>query len=723
MIIYEPVRKYVMGVVESKRKIPDELALNDFPVSVVPANTIKRGYDVYQSDNYGSLLYGHNLVGDGDDDARDCGKVAMTAKSTFLTDGRLRKGDHRHIRCGLTCRNCDAWPNQSNAKKGPIKGVKVPIGVKLDLRGGNAGNSVHPSEQVCSGNVQTIKYAKDRVPENIATMCAGGSNLPRGHYLTTDENKFTPVAGTEDADGNYPNQAELPDGACFAGTQSINIPHKTWCIKSDVDMHTFCQMGDYVDSQECREYCVDNDCTHATDRICRKIKGDPIKKDASGNLVLSDKNYLRDSDQCYEKCGGPSDPRCKDIKNEVCQKADWNNADWAPEYCRDHWRANPDDLAVDKACGAALAAGDVFKSTGCGKLCQGGGLDVSETYCNQKKADYCLSSKDHMFTDQCYDFCSSNPDICDNALSGAQGMCAGVRTQADLDAQVPGTIHTMSDWCGCMMPSSFYQDYAKNIDKKFNDFGYSILGQVDVSPECMYPQCKQGSVMTSAQHDRKASGMCTDCVQIMLQTLNGSFVDNNIVSEQSEKCANIKQVSIEPGVYDVKGLVIDVAGDGTYCVSNASTSKSLSKIPDGYTSRGDCVPAAGTYTTPGGAIKVHADGTYCKFPEGVVPDGAAPLTGIPMRVTLSDQAECPTGDPTPVTPDDPPTDPPVEDPEDPEDPPVIVDPKTGTGQGDPSTGEPSNPLSLTTLQLSVFGSVAVLVLVLLLVLLVKLARR
>jgi len=405
-------------------------------------------------------------------------------------------------------------------------------------------------------------------------------------------------------------------------------------------------MGDYMDSEVCREHCESNDCTHATDRLCRKIRGDPIKKDASGNLVLSDKNYLRDSDICYDKCGGPADPRCKDIKNEVCQKADWATSDWAPDYCREYWTANPDDLAIDKVCGAALSSGAVFESKGCGKLCQGGGLDVSEEYCNQKKADFCLASRDNMFTDQCYDFCASNPDICDNALSGAQGMCAGVRTQADLDAQVPGTVHTMSDWCGCMMPSSFYQDYAKNIDKKFNDFGYSILGQVDVSPECMYPQCKQGSVMTSAQHDRKASGMCTDCVQIMLQTLNGSFVDSNIVSDQAAKCSNIKQTGVAPGKYNVKGMVIDVGPDGSYCISDGAAANSLDAIPEGYTSKGECVPDAGTYTTPAGAIRVHADGSYCKFPEGVVPDGSSPLTGIPMRAVLADQAECPTGDPS-----------------------------------------------------------------------------
>ena len=275
---------------------------------------------------------------------------------------------------------------------------------------------------------------------------------------------------------------------------------------------------------------------------------------------------------------------------------------------------------------------NIFSGKGCGRLCMGEGTDVDSDWCKSKKAEFCRKSDENMLTDDCYDFCSGHPDLCDDYLSGDRGMCSrlNIKNQEDLDKPVEGTLKKISDWCGCMMPRSFYQDYANNIDKKFNEVGYSILGQIDVSPECMYPMCKQGSIMTFNQDRRKREGMCTDCVQIMLQSLQGSFVNSNIASEQSASCGNVKQTFLLPGIYNATSLnkYIRVFDDKSYCVYPDEESRdadvhdhseisNISEIPGDNRNKGSCMLKQGFYQVKSidRFIKVHEDKSYCVFPK------------------------------------------------------------------------------------------------------------
>ena len=304
---------------------------------------------------------------------------------------------------------------------------------------------------------------------------------------------------------------------------------------------------------------------------------------------------------------------------------------------KEYWQKNVDRVSMNKACRAELlneeGEQNIWSGNGCGKLCRGEGTDVDTDWCNTIKAEYCRKNDKNMLTDDCYEFCSKNPDLCDDYLGGERGMCSrlGIKTQEDLEKPVEGTLKNISDWCGCMMPRSFYEKYAKEIDAKFNEYGYSILSQIDLSPECMYPKCKQGSIMTKSQYNRKKEGMCIDCVQIMLQNLDGSFINNDFVSEQGAGCGEIKKMDLLPGVYNVTGIdkYIRVFDDKSYCEypdaksreddkknHNFKSTRITDKVGDTNISKGTCQLTPGFYKVKSTdeVINVHSDRTYCIFP-------------------------------------------------------------------------------------------------------------
>lgn len=647
--------------------------------SSVPENTIKRGYDIYSGNDYTDMVKASKVLGGGDNRARDCGKTTKVANTIFVTDDKWHNGQHRYIDCGLTCNNCDAWPKQADAPKGPITGFKSPIGVNTQILEGSSGNRVEEDRHTCfwgenqrtalgwnwgdNGNKEDFP---EKLPDEVATGCAGGGKSLRGKFPKT-LNGYK----IKNSSGKYSDE-------CYVGTPRIKgIANASMCLRSDISKPTFCQMGDYLEStQLCKRDCdykentlpLDKQyCNLAYERLCQKRKGDPIKRDDNGNIIYSDKDYIK-SPICLGYCGGPEDARCKKIKDDICSRNEtqWLQDDWIPGYCKTHWKTTKDTISMDKACKTELlkenGEQNIFSGKGCGTLCMGNGTDVDENWCNSIKAQYCRKNDTNMLTDDCYNFCAGHPDLCDDYLSGNKGMCSrlNIKTQEDLEKNVPNTKYNYSDWCGCMMPTDFYVKYAGDIDAKFNEFGYSILGQIDLSPECMYPLCKQGSIMTDSQYKRKRDGMCTDCVQIMLQSLNGSFVDSEIVSEQSINCGKINQEFLLPGVYNVNDAqYIRVFDDKKYCTYSSEKSKendkvnhtfeedyNISSIPSENASIGQCDVLPGSYlvTSVGKYIYVHDNGEYCIFPETFVPKDSnefKKIKNIPMMNKLSlENPEC-----------------------------------------------------------------------------------
>lgn len=647
--------------IQEQEKILQETTFNPLYVyanSIVPAETIRRGYDTYTKADYSNMIKADVPLGGGDSKAESCGHTKVPARKIFTTDGKLHKGEHRYLDCGLTCGgNCDFYPKSiKDIPKGPLHGARVPVGSRLTLKAGTANNDSDPSKFTCyhdSQNSEEIAWNKGsqtglhepRLPEGVATGCAGGGNLVKNQFVkTSDSTKIK----------NDSSRPDFMTDSCYIGNSNLQNKHETLCLESNIDYPAFCQLGDYIlTNPTCQNECNFKQgespsnkkyCDYAYERICKKRIGDPIKRDKDGNIVKATRDYLKDDSRCTRYCEDASSSRCKDIKNSVCTRDvnDWRKENsWIPGYCRQYWQSNIDRNEIDKVCRDDLLEEggkyNVFSGKGCGMLCMGEGTDVDTDYCKSIKKDFCRKSDANMLTDDCFEFCTTYPDLCDDYLSGTNGMCSrlGITTEEDLEKPVEGTQHKYSDWCGCMMPRQFYNDYANSIADKFQEQGYDVLikAQTDQSPECMYPQCKQGSIMRKSQQQRKINGLCTDCVQIMLQSLNGSFVDSNIVSEQSANCGNIKQSFLLPGAYKVADIdkYIRVFDDKRYCSYpdrdslledteiDSNAIRQIDTIPPNNIDVGSCELQPGIYKVRSNNtfIRVHDDDlrSYCVFPE------------------------------------------------------------------------------------------------------------
>lgn len=698
----------------------------------VPGNTIKPGWDAWRDKNHMSssdrkhLIWSDDFLGGPNNSgARKAARTnsnfaGALAKDVMTADGVNHMTRHRYVNCGLAGNNCDIWPEQGKetvdsnkydhhkSNMGPIEVVKVPIGLRTVIRHGkepkDCSNNGKERLHVEWGEGDYSQYSK-QLPEDIATGCAGGSSLPRGEYIKTNNGLKIQ---------HDPGNSNWKTDECYLGgwLDAKSLRNKTNCLLSEVSPNVFCQMGDYMSSTDlCRNECGDvkqgnipsrkGFCELGYNRLCRKRKGDPIKRDHNGKIVNSKFDYLIEDPGCKTFCGSGEDKRCKSIKDDVCSRSseDWLKSSWIPEYCRVHWKTTPNRVAMDKVCKDELldpkSPQNLFSGKGCGILCMGEGTDVDTEWCRFHKGQYCLKSDANMLTDECYHFCSEFPDICDDYLSGNSGMCnrIGIKTQEDLDKPVPGTLQNYSDWCGCMMPRQFYQDYADDIDKKFNSAGYSIQGQIDVSPECMYPQCKQGSIMTKKQQTDKKNGMCTDCVQIMLQTYSGgNFIDNKFASEQSATCGNIKQNALGPGDWNIAGTVnkfIKVFDNKSYCTyentAGITPPNMTDKIPDGNSPVGLCELTPGFYKVReiNKFVRVHSNGNYCIFPDKGFDQEKNEFRTIDSMSSFNtkDDAQCEPNVPPPATTTPPST---TKEPGSTTPPSTTAEPGSGTAEGNVS---------------------------------------
>jgi len=573
----------------------------------VPDNSIKRGYDVFSGSGYTNIVDPTSWVG-GKNGSSICDHPRTPIYKIFTVDGETKKGLHRELWCrdyfGIKdCGDCDFGGDGSSDAKMDyvVKGVKVPIGQKVQLVEGTAGTNSTQSSTMCHftngdwigyGYGDFSKIQPQRVPEDVATGCSGGTNKKPNEFVTTT--------------GNYKiqNSWKSPEktNQCWVGVDSVKKPGEVVCVKGDMDWHTFCQLGDnIINNPECYKKCRGcvsgrcsiyttgskdyKGCEYALERYCTKKKGYPIKRDPyTGQIIYSNSDKIRDT-FCQDFCGTADSSRCKNVKNEICSKPDeWLTIQWLPDYCKSWWSKNKDELVMNDIAKKDLidmnSEQNIFSGKGLGKLCLGDGLDVDKNWCRDRKLDFCTKNDEQMLTKECWKFCSEpeNAGLCDTFLDGNKGgLCSrlGAKTQEDLKKKIPGTDRQISDWCGCMMPTQFYQDVGEKKINDFKDFGYAVNGNIDYSPECSFPLCKIGSVKTNAQQERLSNSECTDCVQIMLNNIiSENTINSSYAANQEMTCSKIEKLNppepdpLKPGVYDLNGIKIKVYSDNSYCEYN-----------------------------------------------------------------------------------------------------------------------------------------------------------
>lgn len=475
----------------------------------VPSKTIRQSWDAYRDKNYGGTPMGMSYG------PKPFGITAL--------DGKPYSGDtYKYTGQKCTRRNlrgqCKNW-----VYPGQLSSARVPIGGWAEVYDG-ACNTGFKKDNLVYNQGQKLS-------DQLATNCAGGSSLTWGKYPTYDGDK-----------------------SCSIDKPSVYRENEENCIQGGIHYPTFCQLGDYVVTQgKCREQCANvkstagnSYCNWSYDRLCGKKRNDPLKKNALNTLLVSDKDYIREQD-CQKYCGPPSaksdemSPLCKRHKIEYCLHPDsWPDAG---EYCKTFWKNNPNILEMNQACKEKLlnpaSPENITTNLGCGMLCQGNELDIDPTYCRSMRQQYCTASDENMESKYCFNFCKDNPDLCENYL---HQYCKDKGEK--LDEALPNESgKRYSDYCGCMMGTQFYDDYKKGIFQQFKEGGYNIEGISNIrsEPECIYPQCKSGSILTSDQL-RNIKNCGTSCVQVMMNNFEDAQVGGDFFLDQSAKCVNIQKI-------------------------------------------------------------------------------------------------------------------------------------------------------------------------------------
>lgn len=585
----------------------------------VPEGTIKKGFNVYSERDFKGLL-DPNVKIDRDNskcagNGKNCDGGLFRNADVFTADGKLNNGKHRD-KCCVTykpfqghvkdCNNCefkgDGFGFDSDAKPGFISGFKVPVGMYLTAYGesqeaGCSGPKTfvgwgHDTEKSLSNVWPYVKIDEKneakKLPDDMAVGCSGGWDMGQNQWTTTTNNfKFK----------NVPN-SDVETNECWTGVNPPAYEDRIGCTEAGVLPKIFCQMGDYVVStdlcqKECDGVTIGSNktggggkgkdfCRFALDRYCGVVPGEAYKRDSKGNLVTMKDGYypLFDEDKCIEYCVGSDTDDCHKIKRKVCTSnlEDWKTNPKLVTYCKSYWSNNLDKPFMTNAYKSILTDSsndqNIMTEKGLGKLCDAKGTNVDESWCQEMKKLYCTASDDNMLTDECYEFCAhpANADQCDDYVKGMCRNRLNVTNEDDMLKQSPHSIHNIGSWCGCMMGSDFYRQARNEKLKRFDELGYDIRGETDLTPECEYPFCKEGAIKTSSQQGRLDNKECKDCVQTMLTSLNSStFVNSDINQQALSQCGKIIDRSevehLAPGLYNMKSTneKYKVDSDKTYC--------------------------------------------------------------------------------------------------------------------------------------------------------------
>jgi len=195
--------------------------------------------------------------------------------------------------------------------------AQLPIGSWVTMNDGPPNCTTNKFHTTFIYPSKNFTGSPERLTDDMATNCAGGSNLGSRQFLKYDN-------GTKECKifGGASSQFDMLQG----GTQ--------WPV--------LCQMGDYIQSvNDCVLQCNDskydvanldpvenNYCHFAKERMCGKLKGEPLKKNADGTeAILSDRDWIREP-ICSKFCGGSraiTSKQCYENKHKYCTDArGWN---------------------------------------------------------------------------------------------------------------------------------------------------------------------------------------------------------------------------------------------------------------------------------------------------------------------------------------------------------------------------------------------------------------
>jgi len=545
----------------------------------VPDGTIRKTFDAYESPR----IKTNNTDAQVATESIPTGNIAAGGQNSLKLDSQpIQNLEVNDIAGGLVF----------NPYHPLIKSARTPIGSWVQLF----------TNDSCTGVGKTIHSNTQNVSEDVATYCARGSGLGNESYPLSQIDR---QVGQDNSGNNYTSgqsgtstydQNEIGGPKrhkCFVGdfdTTDVN-GGDYGCLKGGVHYPTFCQLGDYVETQaNCKSQCLgvkDTDttrtyCHNALRRLCQKDTGDPIKTDSQGQLVGSQEDYLTRT-TCQVFCGGPDEVGstfCQNRKKDYCSSPGniWNSNRLL--YCQNYWG---DDVIqkrndIELACGGELSDPEgtqhIFTDNGCAKLCGGGLNDIDPGYCKQKRIDYCGTTRRDqdgnvvptLFSPECFNFCGGNPESCEDSLRNIckQRVLEIVPELVDnpnyklttedlnnifqyLENTKDSQGKPLSNYCGCFLPEQVYQSYIDTMAQQFEDAGYSMAqlqsGQLSGEPECIYPPCRDG-LQTSAQAASRAAGNCGTCVQQMLISLKDSNVGNCIIASNEASCGG--DGSIQP---------------------------------------------------------------------------------------------------------------------------------------------------------------------------------
>jgi hypothetical protein len=249
--------------------------------------TVKRSWDFYG--NNGKKLPTHNK---GNSVPRNDGKW----ESGFLIGRAISK---------------DEWD-------GEIKKIKVPVGTWATVSESHdcSTNYIKPNDNGTLNVYWGIEDIKDKTVfgSDYASIQYDNELLTNRSNLSKDnEHIATACANTKDLT-NKPDEYKKGGEECYVSMTAKD--GKGTCVRSGLHLGSYCQLGDNISSEICKEACDgvqpnedpknDGYCIWAKERLCNKGKTDKC----IGNAECG-KHWVTDAETCDILCGGPLNPNKK----------------------------------------------------------------------------------------------------------------------------------------------------------------------------------------------------------------------------------------------------------------------------------------------------------------------------------------------------------------------------------------------------------------------------
>ncbi len=477
----------------------------------VPNDTIRKTWDPYTSINFGGT------------------NIGKPKTSNLPTISKLG-GTYKHMKNIFVM-----YPNFHQLKT--YSSGRVPIGAWAEVSN-NAGRRLSLLQKFnppCGTNVvDKMVYGEgdytgpqfpEQLTDDIATNCAGGSDLTFNEYPTTNEDNFI---NKKDA---------FTTKQCFYGNRTPP-QDKDQCLKGGIQYPVFCQLGDYVATNpKCAQQCsgvrpagADGSpkatyCNYAYDRLCGKLIGDPLKKDKLNTLVRSTKDYIKEP-VCVNYCGSASEKSsdlCQQHKLSYCTAGGPFDED-KTAYCSDFCMAN------EELCFGNKSIMD--------KLCPPSApTEPPSALCDKYTQKEC-SNTTALPTERCFKFCKSNPELCMHSL---KEFCEGKQNR--LDEPVDGLPQKKySDYCGCIQDNLYDKYKTSVIDSLTSRKLRLLLGNDSLqSNHCISPNCTDDSIKPSQLQPCK-----NNCLEQVFKGYNFTDFNNEHILECDEIVEIVDEGAVDP---------------------------------------------------------------------------------------------------------------------------------------------------------------------------------